>query len=144
MIYFLFRLWLSLCFWSLLCFSMRLALFFPRTALLAITIIIGLLRAFSRFVVLLRLVLLFFPLDDPNFSRPSRPSRIDAMRSSYVAFAFLRGPRISASPSTTASSPASIVLWPFVKVPRFLLEDDPPAVLARRSFRRAKSAGVRI
>ncbi len=41
----------------------------------------GLLRAFSRFVVLLGIALFLLPLSEPNFSRPSRPFSIDAMRS---------------------------------------------------------------
>ena len=106
------------------------------------TIISGLLRFFSRLVVLLGFSLRLLPLFEPNLSRPSRPSRIEAMRSSYVAFAFFLGPKISASPRRTAS-PSCIGTDAFSE--RFRLEPELLFdALARSSFSSAKSAGVRI
>jgi hypothetical protein len=56
-------------------------LLLPLTPLLPMIITIGVLRAFSRFVELL-VPSFRLPFSEPNFSRPSRPRAIDAIRSS--------------------------------------------------------------
>lgn len=71
----------SMCALSFRCFSLKDTFFLLRTAPLLSIIMIGLFLAFSRFVELLGVSFFCLPLFDPNFSRPSRPFWIDAMRS---------------------------------------------------------------